>query len=312
MPGFAHRRHSRRAFLGQSFGLVVGVAGGSLWTGWGARGAAAYFAADGGAPMAFLSTDTVSQGEAFSLHVNSRYATGGMATFNGRQYALYSDAGSGYLIAILGAGQLATDEIEIDPGDYTVQEATPGSVELGISVTPTNFPVDEVDLPPQTAALLAPTLVNAEYQILQTQYTPQIDHRLWQGLFQWPVVGPITTNFGEARSYNGGPVTGHHSGVDIGCDEGTPIAAAAIGRVSYTGQLSERGNFVVVDHGIGVFTGYAHLSEIDVQAGDQVVPGSIIGKAGMTGLATGPHLHWECAVNGVNVDASLWTRILLP
>src|SRR5579883_101653 len=209
MPGFAHRRHSRRAFLGQSFGLVVGVAGGSLWTGWGARGAAAYFAADGGAPMAFLSTDTVSQGEAFSLHVNSRYATGGMATFNGRQYALYSDAGSGYLIAILGAGQLATDEIEIDPGDYTVQvatlngAATPGSVELGISVTPTNFPVDEVDLPPQTAALLAPTLVNAEYQILQTQYTPQIDHRLWQGLFQWPVVGPITTNFGEARSYNG-------------------------------------------------------------------------------------------------------------
>jgi murein DD-endopeptidase MepM/ murein hydrolase activator NlpD len=107
-------------------------------------------------------------------------------------------------------------------------------------------------------------------------------------------------------------VSGHHSGVDIGVDLGTPVGAAANGRVAFAGALSERGNMVILDHGMGVFTGYAHLSAILVRVGDMAATSSILGRAGSTGLSTGPHVHWECAVNGVNVDASLWTRIVLP
>lgn len=269
-----------------------------------------------GAPLAFLSTDTVPQGGAFSLHLQTFYATSGTATFNGVQYTLI--ANGEYLESLFGAGQPVNDETEIPPGEYEVAVNafdTAGrafSFALPITVTPTSFPVDAIDLPASTSALLAPATVEIEVARLRAIYSPVTTTPLWQGLFRPPVTGPITTEFGEARAYNGGPVSGHHSGVDIGVDLGTPVAAAASGRVAFTGPLSERGNFVVIDHGLGVYTGYAHLSRILTAVGAAVTQGEIIGAAGTTGLSTGPHLHWECSVNGVHVNAMRWTRVLLP
>jgi len=69
---------------------------------------------------------------------------------------------------------------------------------------------------------------------------------------------------------------------------------------------------VILDHGLGVYTGYAHLEQIEVAAGDHLKQGDILGLVGTTGLSTGPHLHWECAVHGINVDALRWVRTLLP
>lgn len=314
MSGQAARTEfHRRAFLCAAAGLVAGIAGSRLGA---AAPAAARLAVDNERPLAFLSSDTIRQADAASLHVDAAYADSGTATFNSVRYPLYRDGE--YLIAILGAGQLATDQIEIAPGQYMVHLETQSSragalkVDLGIAVRPTDFPVDQVQLDPSLTPLLDPTLAQRELQQLKTSYTVQTPQRMWQGLFQWPVVGPITTNFGQARSYNGGPVSGHHSGVDIGVDMGTPIGAAAAGRVAFTGQLAERGNMIIIDHGIGVFTGYAHLSLIAVSVGQMVQQGDYIGRVGSTGLSTGPHLHWECAVNGVNVDASRWTTTLFP
>lgn len=269
-----------------------------------------------GAPFAFLSTDTVPQAGAFSLHVQSFYANSGVATFNRVQYILIP--ANEYLVAILGAGQPINDQTEIQTGNYVVSVAATDSAarsfsfSLPITVTPTAFPVDAIELPPSTAALLAPAIIEQELTRLGDIYQPVTPIALWQGLFRVPVVGPITTQFGEARSYNDGPVSGHHSGVDIGADLGTPAGAAASGRVVFAGQLSERGNFVAIDHGLGVFTGYAHLSRIDAVTGATVAQGEIIGLVGTTGLSTGPHLHWECAVRGMHVDAMRWTRVLLP
>jgi murein DD-endopeptidase MepM/ murein hydrolase activator NlpD len=267
-------------------------------------------------PLAFLSAGSIAQAGSFSLFVSGKYADAGTATFNKLRFPLFADSGN--LVAVFGAGQLVADQVEIERGSYPVpgdtrrRGAAPLSFGLTLGVTPTDFPVDYIDLPPNLSALLDPATAEGELSKLKSSYGTYGLRRLWQGLFQWPVVGPITTNFGQARSYNGGPVSGHHSGVDIGADAGTPVLTAAAGIVAFTGPLPERGNMIIVDHGWGVFTGYAHLSAIAVQVADSVAQGDFIGRVGTTGLSTGPHLHWECAVNGVNVDASFWTTTLLP
>lgn len=93
---------------------------------------------------------------------------------------------------------------------------------------------------------------------------------------------------------------------------GDPVFAAARGRVAFSALTQVRGNLVVIDHGLGVFTGYYHLSALSVQAGQMVNPGDVIGKAGSTGLSTGPHLHWSMWINGEYVDPMEWTRRVIP
>ncbi len=90
--------------------------------------------------------------------------------------------------------------------------------------------------------------------------------------------------------------------------KGTPVIAANTGRVAFAGDLTVRGRSVILDHGAGVFSAYHHLSEIDVVEGQLVNKGDLIGAVGQTGLAEGPHLHWEIVVHGVEVDALLWTQ----
>jgi murein DD-endopeptidase MepM/ murein hydrolase activator NlpD len=117
---------------------------------------------------------------------------------------------------------------------------------------------------------------------------------------------PISSPFGGGRSYNGGPVTSHHSGTDFAAPEGVPVHASARGRVAWTGYLATRGESVMIDHGLGVFTGYHHMSQINVVEGHFVERGDVVGLNGATGLATGPHLHWELIIRGVNVDPVFW------
>ncbi len=283
-----------------------------------ARGtnAAVVMQPDQAAPFTFLSTGSVAQAGAFSLHLHSYYADSAIATFNGWQFPLVADGA--YLVAIIGAGQPVDSEIELDPGSYSVHVDASSSglgqygYDLPMTVTPTAFPVDAIDLPPSLNNLLAPDVVAQELAQLRETYGPASTPPLWHGLLIQPIQGEITTQFGQARSYNGGPVTGHHSGVDIAAPLATPVPVAAPGQVAFAGPLAERGNFVAVGHGLGMYTGYAHLSAIKVNLGDAVNTGDIIGLVGTTGLSTGPHLHWECAVSGIHVDALRWTREVLP
>ena len=122
----------------------------------------------------------------------------------------------------------------------------------------------------------------------------------------------MTSQFGSGRSYNGGPVTSFHRGVDYGGNAGDPVLAAAPGRVSWTGAMPLRGNSVIIDHGAGVKTGYHHLSAIGVAVDDVVAAGDVIGELGSTGVSTGPHLHWEVSVHGVNVESVLVDLQLVP
>lgn len=116
-----------------------------------------------------------------------------------------------------------------------------------------------------------------------------------------PVKGWITSNFGYRQS----PFTGRrefHKGLDIANRSGTEIIATANGVVSYTGQKGLLGNLVVIDHGHGITTRYAHLESALCKRGDTVERGDVIARMGNTGRSTGPHLHYEVRLNGVQVN----------
>jgi murein DD-endopeptidase MepM/ murein hydrolase activator NlpD len=113
--------------------------------------------------------------------------------------------------------------------------------------------------------------------------------------FIWPVNGPVTSPFGMRWGRM-------HEGIDIGVGYGTPIHAAAAGRVVYAGWMSGYGNLVAIDHGGGVSTAYGHQSSIAVSVGQVVAQGQTIGYVGCTGHCFGPHLHFEVRINGAPVD----------
>ncbi|MDM8526515.1 M23 family metallopeptidase [Desulfococcaceae bacterium HSG8] len=117
----------------------------------------------------------------------------------------------------------------------------------------------------------------------------------------WPIKGFVTSGFGSRKS----PFTNKkefHKGLDIATSEGTPIAATADGTVIYSGSKGSFGKMVVIDHGYGMITRYAHLREILKKRGEDVKKGDIIGEVGNTGMSTGPHLHYEVRLNGTPVD----------
>jgi len=113
--------------------------------------------------------------------------------------------------------------------------------------------------------------------------------------FIWPVNGPVTSGFGMRWGRM-------HEGIDIGVGYGTPIHAAASGRVVYAGWMSGYGNLVAIDHGRGISTAYGHQSSIAVAVGQIVSQGETIGYVGCTGHCFGPHLHFEVRINGAPVD----------
>ena len=160
--------------------------------------------------------------------------------------------------------------------------------------------------------LLAKEVEEAELAQLSSvaaQFTPE---RKWQKSLDLPAADNMNAFFGTLRSYNGSPFNRYHSGTDFAGATGAPVKAAAAGTVKLVDRLLIRGNTIMIDHGWGIYTLYAHLNEALTQAGAQVEPGEIIGAIGSTGRSTGPHLHWEVWVNGVNVDPMQWVNEQFP
>ena len=132
---------------------------------------------------------------------------------------------------------------------------------------------------------------------------------LWNGTFRQPPNTRVFSNFAETRdySYEGVPLdTKVHAGFDLASTRRAPVPAAQSGRVVFTGDLGIYGNTVVLDHGLGLQTVYGHLSSIEVEVGQDVPQGGILGRTGTTGLAVGDHLHYEVLVWGTPVNPLEW------
>lgn len=254
-----------------------------------------------------VSADAVYQGGA--IRVFASRGDSGRATLFGRTSALLPDTG-GSLLAFVGVGVLDP------PGETTlsivIDHATEPDESFStlVTIVETDWTVDYIifepdpDAPPDENPL-DPANIAAENALLADAYAGVTAVR-WDGPWTTPVSAPISGYFGEQRSVNGGPVSGHHGGTDFGAAGGTPVVATNDGTVVIARGLVVRGNMVIIDHGAGVFSGYAHLSSLAVSEGQAVRKGDVIGAVGSTGFSTGAHLHWEMSVLGVLVDGLRW------
>lgn len=192
----------------------------------------------------------------------------------------------------------------------TVESEVAGRFAQDVPVRAGDYGSDPpLTVPPET---LDPANIQPEFEKIMSIVLQNSPVKMWSGLFVLPSVGSLRSLFGSLRSYNGGPYDSFHGGVDFSGGDDRPITAPAPGVVVLAEPLTVRGNSVIVDHGWGVFTGYWHQSRMEVQVGQKIETGQIIGYNGSTGRVTGPHLHWEVFVATIQTNPLIWTETEFP
>ncbi|MDZ7727886.1 MAG: M23 family metallopeptidase [Dehalococcoidia bacterium] len=252
-------------------------------------------------PEVVLATDTVVQGGALLVAVTGNIR-GGTAQLFGGEYPLTQGERSMYTFIGIPT-DAPTGELTLGLRVETANGST-GELSETVTVQATEWTVESLEFDQGTLdELLDPEVLAEESRVLGQVYGTVTDEKLWEQTWFIPTDGPITARFGEQRSYNGSEPTGRRTGTDISAETGTRVVATNNGRVCMARELAVRGNMVVIDHGGGLLSGYAHLSEIGVLSqGDVIQAGDVIGAVGSTGLSTGAHLHWEMAIHGTRVD----------
>lgn len=210
--------------------------------------------------------------------------------------------------------------VMLEPGYYPleIQGSLPDGTEFAFSqpiyVQDGNYPFD----PPLVVNSETVDVENTNPEDLQWAdvVDPVTPEKFWRGIFESPVPPHLSecypSMFGNRRSYNGSAYNFFHTGQDFCGRVGIDIYASAAGNIVLTEDFIVRGNATVIDHGWGVYSAYAHQSEILVQVGDRVEEGQLIGRVGETGRVSGPHLHWEVIVGGVQVDPLQWLAREFP
>lgn len=184
--------------------------------------------------------------------------------------------------------------------------ATDGAVKTAVlEVLPVKWDIQDIKGVPQkkvTPSATDQAAIDDERWQVRGALAEDLRKAYWKTGFMQPVSGRISGKFGGQRIMNGRKMN-PHAGTDIAAPLGTPVAAAGDGKVVLTaGDLFYSGNVVVIDHGYGLQTIYAHLNKITVQKGQKVKKGEIIGEVGKTGRVTGPHLHWGASLKGIRFN----------
>ena len=199
-------------------------------------------------------------------------------------------------------------DMQDDPGTHELavevkQGEQAKQLSFNILVAKEKFAVEHLKLPKEKVDLDEKAVARwkAEQEQVKEALTENSRLKLWHSNFLEPVNGKRTGIFGSVRIMNGQP-RNPHNGEDIGAPLGADVAATNDGIVRITVDHIFSGKGVFVDHGLGFYSMYFHLSEILVKDGDLVTAGQIIGKVGATGRATGPHLHWGVKLNGARVN----------
>jgi murein DD-endopeptidase MepM/ murein hydrolase activator NlpD len=217
--------------------------------------------------------------------------------FNDKRVAIFPYKNTWFAMAGIG--------LSSKPGDYEFSINRADGLSVRSKVTVEYKKYDEQHLTIKNKRKVNPNKKDTERIIAEgkrkkkakTQFnetTPNVD-------FIWPVTGRISSIFGLRRFFNE-QERNPHNGLDIAADEGTPIKAVADGTVTESGDFFFSGNMIFIDHGQGIISLYAHMSNIAVKTGDKIKQGDVIGNVGQTGRATGPHLHFAIISNQVLID----------
>lgn len=255
----------------------------------------------------------IAQGQVGLVQVQGEGIAGARARFLNAMVEFFPVPGEGFY------GLLATN-MEQTPRVYDLSIFAWFDDENRVTVT-TQVPVvlgrfirqDNITIAPDRAALVDAEIERNELARMESIFSGMTPERLWDDDgFQVPILGSnLTSPFGAFRTFNGTHIT-RHTGWDIRTIMGVPVMASAAGEVAFAGHMDIRGNIVVIDHGYSIYSTYSHLSQIHVTRGQSIVRGQIIGVSGDTGRSSGPHFHWEVAVNGDFVDSVHFTETWLP
>ncbi|UED72174.1 M23 family metallopeptidase [Brevibacillus sp. DP1.3A] len=186
-------------------------------------------------------------------------------------------------------------------GTYKVTSADK-KLSVSVTIAPKKFEVDKLTVSKQLNKMRQDTnRINADQKKINAARSNSRAIPYFSEPFKQPAVGKLTTPFGYQRVVNGVPAN-RHSAIDIANKTGTPIWASNHGKVVLADSLYLTGNTIIIDHGLNIFSIYAHLSKLDVKTGQEVKQGQVIGQMGSTGFSTGPHLHYGMLVGNTYVN----------
>jgi len=270
-----------------------------------------------GLPSAFLSAGIeplpMIQGSTEVIRVQAREGVSISGTLVDMPLHFFQDIG----------GQVALQGVHalLEPGIYpllleaTLPDGSRQSFQQMVLVTSGNYYSEELYVPPET---IDPTVADPETRTIVSLTNPSTALKYWSGVFSSPAIYPdqFTSRYGTRRTYHGTGtdlvIDGFHTGLDFAGGEGLQIFAPAPGKVVFAAPLTVRGNATIIDHGWGVYSGFWHQSAININVGDMVEQGQVIGLVGGTGRVTGAHLHWEVWVNGIQVNPLDWLNQAYP
>lgn len=246
---------------------------------------------------------TLSPGQGALLRVEVRYEAPGLppkGRWLGKRLHWWSAEPSRRHQALLGV------DLEQPPGPASLElrAASQANCTLELSVRKVDFRIERLSLPKGYVQLSPANLRRAlrEKQQLVELFGRTTPRRLWSGAFELPIPGGrASSTFGRRRILNGEPRS-PHSGIDFGARKGAPVRAPQAGRVALVASHFFSGRSVVVDHGLGLYSFFGHLSQVEVRQGQALDKGAIVGRVGSTGRVTAPHLHWSVRADGARVN----------
>jgi murein DD-endopeptidase MepM/ murein hydrolase activator NlpD len=244
-----------------------------------------------------LLPSVIQPGDAFLLRIDGQDLSSKPSALLNETPLKFSSCGENCFAAI------GTVDISAEPGTYEILVSSDGEDRRQqLRVLPGQFKTIYITLPQQkvTPGPEEMERILKEADLLESIWKVYTE-KLWEGRFILPLPNPLSTPFGAQRIMNKDTIS-IHRGVDLKGKEGEEIQASNRGRVVFADELFFGGNTVILDHGVGIFTIYMHLSRFKVIPGDLVSKGDVIGFVGSTGRSTGPHLHFGVKVAGINAS----------